>query len=71
MANQIDSKYVMAIKTIGRPCSPRMIRAEVNLGEDEDKKITPQNCASALNNLLARGKIKRGEDGLYSLNDES
>lgn len=68
MANNTDSKYVMAIKTIGKPCTPRMIRAEVNSASTGEPDISPQNCASALNNLLARGKIVRDDStGLYSL----
>jgi len=64
------SKYILAIRTIGRPCSPKQIRAEVNLGEDDGKLVTPQNVASALNNLLSDEKISRGEDGLYYIPDE-
>ncbi len=65
------SKYITAMKTIGKPCSPKQVRTEVNLNEDTDNQVTPQNTASALNNLLSRGQVTRGEDGLYSLPEEA
>ena len=64
------SKYIQAMKTIGKPCSPKQVRIEVNIHEEIETKVSPQNTASALNNLLSRGQIARGEDGLYSLPEE-
>jgi len=68
------SKYTDAINAIGKPCSPKQIRNEVNEAAEElvmneneiPEVVTAQNTASALNNLLARGQVIRGEDGLYS-----
>ena len=60
------SKYIEAINQIGKPCSPKQIRNQVNLHADEDSQVTAQNCASALNNLLQRNQVVRGDDGLYS-----
>lgn len=61
------SKYTDAINRIGKPCSPKQIRNEVNLhAGSPDEIVTAQNCASALNNLLKREQVIRGEDGLYS-----
>ncbi len=59
------SKYIEAIKSIGEPCSPKQIRNKVNTSSLNESKITAQNCASALNNLLIRGQIIRGKNGLY------
>jgi len=59
------SKYVEAVTAIGKPCSPKQIRIEVNSHEDEDNQVTTQNTASALNNLLSRDQLLRGDDGLY------
>jgi len=47
-----------------------MIRLKINSEASEDDQITAQNCASALNNLLARKKIERGDDGLYIVKTE-
>lgn len=70
MSANSDSKYVKAIRDIGRPSSPRMIRLKINSEASEGEQITAQNCASALNNLLAREKIERGDDGLYIVKTE-
>ena len=68
MANTEESKYVQAIRKLGRPSSPQMIRFEVNKNQQGSSGfVTAQNVASALNNLLARGKVERGVDGLYSI----
>lgn len=59
---QEESKYVKAIREIGEPSSPKMIRDELNKSPDQ---VTAQNVASALNSLLARKRVKRLENGLY------
>jgi len=59
------SKYVEAVTTIGKPCSPKQIRNEVNRVAGDDEQVSTQNTASALNNLLARDQLLRGDDGLY------
>lgn len=72
MANNEESKYVQAIRKLGRPSSPQMIRFEVNKNQQGTAgMVTPQNVASALKNLLDRGRISRGVDGLYSVKEES
>jgi len=65
------SKYILAVKTIGKPCSPKQVRTEVNLHEEPGNEVTAQNTASALNNLLSREQLIRGEDGLYSIPKEN
>jgi len=64
------SKYILAVKAIGKPCSPKQVRTEVNIHEEPGDEVTSQNTASALNNLLSRGQLVRGEDGLYDLPKE-
>ncbi len=63
------SKYILAIKMI-EPCSPKQIRQTVNEMHQtgtigDDREVTPQTTASALKNLLTRGKIKKADNGLY------